>query len=72
MDFLIKAVGAIALVLFFSTLGGFIVWGCWDSLTQAFPTLPVPKELPLWTSIKLSWLFGALIKAGSSTSSNNK
>lgn len=71
MEFLVKALGMLVIVFFISTLGGFIVWATWDSLTQAFPTLPVPQELSLWTSIKLSWLFGALIKASSSTSSSN-
>jgi hypothetical protein len=72
MEFLVKAIGVVGLVFIISTLGGFIVWGCWDSLTQAFPTLPVPQELSLWTSIKLSWLFGALIRASNSTSSSSK
>lgn len=71
MEFLTKVLGAIVLLCFVSTISGFIVWGTWDSLIEAFPTLPVPKELSLWTSIKLSWLFGALIKASSSGSSSS-
>lgn len=70
MEFVIKALGMLIVLFFVSTIGGFIVWATWDALGDAFPTLPVAKELSLWTSIKLSWLFGALIKASSSTSSN--
>lgn len=69
MDFVIKAFGVIVIVFVISTVSGFIVWGCWDSLATAFPNLGVPKELSLWTSIKLSWLFGAMIKSSNTSSS---
>lgn len=66
MELLIKGILALGIILIISTIGGFILWACWDAFYTSFPALSLPPEISLWTAIKLSWLAGVLFKSSSS------
>lgn len=58
----VSVVGLLGVV---SLASGTIVWMCWDSLHTAFPGIEnyVAQDLSWWSSVKLAFLFGCLIKA---------
>jgi hypothetical protein len=69
MDKMFQFIGvaSVCLLLLFlaSTIGGTVVYLTWDSLVVAIPALKayVASDLSWWTSVKLSFLLGALVKA---------
>ena len=78
MEDFVKVVGiavlAIALLGLVSVLSGTILWMIWPvAIPAAFPGLVasgvIAGRLTWWASVCVSWLFGILIKAGSSTTS---
>lgn len=81
MDKIVKLIGlgvvGVIAVGFVAILAGTIVWLIWPvAIPAAFPGLvtagTLAVKLTWWQSVTLAWIFGALIKSTTNTSSNSK
>lgn len=78
MEKLLKGIGAVvlvALLVFFAAcIGGTILWAIYEHIHVMFPTAVengvLAEELPWWSAVCITWIFGILIKSGSSTSNS--
>jgi hypothetical protein len=78
-DFL-KAVGAIivgmALIFGVSVLSGTLLWAIYPHIHTIFPTAAangiIATKLDWWDAVCVTWIFGILIKGGSSSSTKKE
>jgi hypothetical protein len=76
MKFIGGAVLVIATVFVAATLSGTVLWGIYPHIHALFPTAAkngiIAVDLGWWDSVCICWIFGILVKGGSSSSSSKK